>query len=833
MLNLNTAILNYVDLKKDISGITNKCRSTVKKRIKRCEKRIKTFEFELIKRYPQFKRIIVDHISGSMNELIKERNDFFDYINDGEMHKFAEKMKLNEEEKEFLRKITFMTFSLGRNKAIWALNKIMGNKPNFRRSFEQEMDNIHKYTDLMGKDRPHMRNDIEKYIKENIELSQETYECKLEKLHRPLEARMDDKAIVNLTDVRIPEDILMGLSFGPKFCFPVNRDLDASIMFIDYFIEHLELDFPIETHFEAYKQLSIEMNRENRSEKTVRNIWLDLINYRIKKFRAHNPNLCITRSDKGKHTVIMLNDEYIRKMNDLIISTDDYVLINSVNVQYLEERNNNFVSNLLGGNALLDEQCLDSCTTISQMYGLVKIHKKNFPVRPITSACASPGFKLAKYFTKVLSEVFHEDGFHVRNSLQFVDGLKEIPICENEVLVSFDVVSMFTNIPVDHMIILISERKDEIESKFRIKFELFREILLFLLKECAIFSWNKDFYRQKDSLAMGSPLSPILAKILMTKIIKFTLSKIPIAPRTLALYVDDSFWRIEKEYVNLVLQTLNSYHHKIKFTVEMEKDNSINFLDVTIIRCSDKLTYRWYRKTYASSRLINYFSGHEKGCILETAKAYVRMVFALSDCSFFNENKKILEDILRRNSFPELEIESILRENYTYMRPLPKSGGFEGKYVPIKYNGGLTHRLKNKIHPFIPHARLVGVPDRSNSKNFSILKDPIDINEKSNVVIIFVCECKQQIIIRHTDYNCRAEKILSEFLVKYRVDGECSMSSHVFKKRSVKRCGNFSSVKRIFDMYAYAYKDKLVDTSFGLPQYYVSKQLNVALRNKN
>lgn len=833
MINLNIAIYNYVDLKRDISGITNKCRSIVKKRIKRCEKRIKSIEFKLMIRYPQFKRIILDHISDSINALIKERNDFFDYINDGEMYKFAEKMKLNEEEKEFLRKITFMAFSLGRNKAIWALNKIVGNKPKIGQSLEEQLYNIQRYTELMGKDRPHMRNDIDKYVKRNIEHSQENHECKFERLHRPVEARLDDKAIVNLTDVYVPEDILMGLSFGPKFCFPAMKGLENNIMFIDYFIEHLELEFPIETHFEAYKQLSIEMNRENRIEKNVRNIWLDFINYRIRRFGALNPNLCITKSDKGKHTVIMLDDEYIKKMNDLIISTDDYLAIGSINIQYLEERNNEFVRKLLEDNALLDEHCFDSCTTVSQMYGLVKIHKKNFPVGPITSACASPGFKLAKYCTKVLSEVFHEDGFHVRNSLQFVDSLKEVSLWENEVLVSFDVVSMFTNIPVDHMIVLIAERKDEIESKFRIKFELFREILLFLLKECAIFAWNKDIYRQKDSLAMGSPLSPILAKILMTKIINFTLSRIPVAPRTLALYVDDSFWRIEKEYVNTVLQTLNSYHHKINFTVEMERDNSINFLDVTVIRRSNKLIYRWYRKDYASSRLINYFSNHEKGCILETARAYVRMVLALSDCSFFEENRRILEDILRRNSFPELEIENILRENYTYMRPLPRSEGFGNKYVPIKYNGGLTHRLKNKIHPFIPHARLVGVPDRGNSKNFSILKDPIDINDKSNIVIIFGCECKQQIIIRHTKYNCRAEKILSDFLARYRVDGECSGSSHVFKKRSVKRCGSFSSMKRIFDMYSYAYKDKLVDTSFGLPQYHVSKQLKVALRHNN
>lgn len=331
---------------------------------------------------------------------------------------------------------------------------------------------------------------------------------------------------------------------------------------------------------------------------------------------------------------------------------------------------------------------------------------------------------------------------------------------------------------------------------------------------------------------MGSPMSPILAKILMTRIIQFTLSQIPSTPKSLALYVDDSFWILKREHVKNVLEILNSYHTKIKFTVEEENDGFINFLDVTIIRSLKTITYRWYRKSYASSRLINYFSNHEKSCILETARAYVRMVLTLSDHHYFAENKLILEDILRRNSFPELEIASIIRENYTFMKPLPKSKGFTGRYVPIKFNGSLTHRLRNKIHPFIPQARLVGIPDRSNSNNFSILKEPIEAENKTNCVIIFRCKCKQKIILRHTAFRATAEEVIGEFNKRFRTNGECSFHQHVFNKRLLKRCSNFASMKRVFDMYAYAYRNKLIDTESGLPQFYVSKQLRIAVMSE-
>lgn len=829
MIQLNIAILEYIEAKNDFS--MRKANRLSKKNVQRCENKVKRLESKLILDYPQFKQIIMDHTSDYISELTKERVDFFDYINDGEIHKMTQEFELEELDKELLRRITFMAFCLGRYKADDVLNGIRTNK-NIELPSINGRYKIKRYEELLVRNKPQMEGIIVKYVNDNIARSQEIHEQKIEKLHRPIEAVLDDISIVNLTKINIAEDILMGLSFGPKFCFPTKDNLDNKIMFIDYFIEHLELSFPVETHLECYKQLSIEMSRENRREKTVREIWLDLINYRIRSFKFENPDVCITKSDKGKHTVIMSNDEYIKKMDDLIISTDDYVRVDTVDIRELEIKNNNFVKNLRENSVPFVENCYDACTTISQMYGLVKIHKKGNPVRPITAACAAPGFKLAKFCTRVLSEVFCEDGFHVRNSLQFVEGLKNIRLDEDEVMVSFDVVSMFTNIPVDHMILLIAEREKDIFDKFKIKFNLFKEILIFLLKECAIFSWNKNIYRQKDSLAMGSPMSPILAKILMTRIIEFTLTRIPSMPRTLALYVDDSFWILRWTQVEKVLGVMNSYHKKIKFTVEREEDQSINFLDVTIIRTTDSVTYRWYKKKYASSRLINYFSSHERTCVLETARAYVRMVFSLSSQEFFGKNKIILEEILRKNSFPELEIASIIRENYTFMRPLPKSKGFEGKYVPMKFKRDLSHRLKEKIHPFIPGARLVGVPDRSNSNNFSILKDPIDAGEKSNCVIIFRCECGQKMIMRHTKYLGAAREMINEVNDKFVTEGECSSLQHAFSKCSLKRCSNFTSVKRVFDMYAYSYKDRLIDTPHGLPQFYVTKQLKIAMTNE-
>lgn len=668
---------------------------------------------------------------------------------------------------------------------------------------------------------------LKKFVEESICEFRELREVEIEKSYRPGHARLDTDAFINLTNIKVPNDIALILGFGPKFCFPPRNNLENTISFLDDFCASLEYSFPLETHNEAYKQLSIEISKDSYHCAPTQVVWLDFLNYRMSKFKKLHPKTLIMRSDKGKHTVLIDKSEYVEKMNNLVLFTDDYVRIDSVNLTLLERKNNAFAHLLTkSGTILCKSEYLDSCTSLARMYGLIKIHKRNYPVRPITSACGSPGFKLAKLFTGMLSETFFEQGFHVKNSLEFVEMTENVVVEDDEIMISFDVISMFTNIPIDHMITLIKTRAQAFFLKYNIDFKLLERILIFLLRECAVFQWNNLTYRQKDSLAMGSPLSPILAKILMNDIINCVLPKLNFKPKLLALYVDDSFWVVKKSEVDRILSLLNDYHPKIKFTVEKESNKRINFLDITIIRGNSGLVTNWYKKPFASSRLLNYFSHHEKACISETAAAYVRMVLNLSNADFFVQNRRILIDILRLNSFPETEIIGIMHDNYTLMRKLISKERYTGKYVPIKYRGRLTQRLKQKIHPFLCNARLVGVPDRVDSTHFSHIKDPISMNNKSNVVILFTCKCDSKHILRYTKYGTRVGNLVDGVLGRHGGDLGCSANVHYFEKIRCFQRKNFSSTKRTFDMFAYAYRNSLIDTHFSLPAFRLTRIIN-------
>ena len=51
-------------------------------------------------------------------------------------------------------------------------------------------------------------------------------------------------------------------------------------------------------------------------------------------------------------------------------------------------------------------------------------------------------------------------------------------------------------------------------------------------------------------------------------------------------YVDDTICFIKLTSINKVIETFNSYHKNIRFTIEIETESKISFLDILLIRNS-------------------------------------------------------------------------------------------------------------------------------------------------------------------------------------------------------------------------------------------------------
>ena len=93
-----------------------------------------------------------------------------------------------------------------------------------------------------------------------------------------------------------------------------------------------------------------------------------------------------------------------------------------------------------------------------RIYGIPKIHKANIPLRPIVDTMGFPTYKLASFLAKLLSpHVGNVDSF-VRDSNHFVDFLRDAKCEYGDILVSFDIVSLFTKVPISDAIEIIKRK---------------------------------------------------------------------------------------------------------------------------------------------------------------------------------------------------------------------------------------------------------------------------------------------------------------------------------------------------------------------------------------
>ncbi|CAM4989321.1 unnamed protein product [Rotaria socialis] len=86
-----------------------------------------------------------------------------------------------------------------------------------------------------------------------------------------------------------------------------------------------------------------------------------------------------------------------------------------------------------------------------EAYFLVKVHKQNQPVRPIISSYNSYNCNAAKYLAKLLTLAMTCNKSYIKDSFDFVTKIKQYRTTPG-LMVSFDVCSLFTNIPLNKAI---------------------------------------------------------------------------------------------------------------------------------------------------------------------------------------------------------------------------------------------------------------------------------------------------------------------------------------------------------------------------------------------
>ncbi len=159
--------------------------------------------------------------------------------------------------------------------------------------------------------------------------------------------------------------------------------------------------------------------------------------------------IIVLPADKERATVVLDRQDYVDKVETHLGDTTTYVLFDhnpwpsSVNglckvVDRLKRQGKLLPSDI--------RQIRPTDAAAARFYVLPKVHKQGIPLRPIVSLRGIPTFGLPKWMSTRLEGLIGESQTTVKSPVDFINQIRDLKL-DTEVMVSFDIISLFTSIP--------------------------------------------------------------------------------------------------------------------------------------------------------------------------------------------------------------------------------------------------------------------------------------------------------------------------------------------------------------------------------------------------
>ena len=390
---------------------------------------------------------------------------------------------------------------------------------------------------------------------------------------------------------------------------------------------------------------------------------------------------------------------------------------------------------------------IPSGSSPGKLYGTVKVHKPNFPLRPVVSMVNTPEYALAKFLDNMIKPYLPQTRM-LKSTDHFIEELKEFNPNSQNTMVSFDVISLFTNVPlVETIDIIINRLYDEHNNNsIPIPKDIFKKLVL--LATQGIFMHNERFYKQVEGIIMGNPLGPTMANFFMAHLeekIFAEKSNGPVLPKLYLRYIDDVYAIFDSnQNCDEFLPILNAQHQSVKFTVEKATD-SLPFLDVEIKFDEFGFKTRVWRKPTYTELLLNFRStcpnAWKSGlitCLLKRAK------IICSDYELFKDEITKLRCIFAKNCYPNWFFNKCLKkfENDTKPDSLDKEVDDYLYILGLPYFGRPSRKFASQLSTLLKQkfdVRIFTYYTSLKTGSYFNLKSKTPAALKSNVVYKFTC----------------------------------------------------------------------------------------------
>jgi hypothetical protein len=335
-----------------------------------------------------------------------------------------------------------------------------------------------------------------------------------QQITRDIYVCFNESWIENTTDVQLPVEMKLLLSFGPKFCLNSSKvsekdcfKLISDIENILKCVQNNREKLRIRNNLVGFIQNKILSSNSalNRTDKYLNHILMKTINF-IKNYNEENPDkeIMITVSDKGGKSVVIFKNEYMKQMQNLLDDRSTYFEIKKDPTIKFQNLNNKLVK-FAKDKKMMDEWTRRSLnihkSATPTIYLLPKIGARIMKFRPIVSCVNGPSYKIGQIIHKSID---HER-YNIKNSYEF----------QKFIVTTLDVVNLLGCIPRWLIFECIIYEWDSIKENTELSRSMFLKMVRFIFRS-SYFVFNGKFHGQWEGSGMGLPPSPNFADLVMT-----------------------------------------------------------------------------------------------------------------------------------------------------------------------------------------------------------------------------------------------------------------------------------------------------------------------------